>query len=325
MRDGVAKSFCVGGTGSMIGAATAHPFDLIKVRLQVQGEAKARQKGMKVVGWRRKDGIASMAARIWRSDGVKGFFSGVSASALRQIMYSGVRFAAYDVFKAQVAGEGSGASLGVATKAGCALAAGALGAFAGNPADLAMVRMQADGKLSPEMRRNYRGVFDALAQIARREGVSALWGGVGPCMARASVITVGHLAAYDVLKQDMFVGYGGFDAASPITHFGAAISAAALSSIISNPIDVVKTRTMNATKIREKASNPDRRTKVANPRGRAYTGAIHCAKSLAQEEGYAAFYKGFFATLTRQVPYVCMTWVVVEQMKAVLADENVAA
>ena len=47
MRDGVAKSFCVGGTGSMIGAATAHPFDLIKVRLQVQGEAKARQKGMK--------------------------------------------------------------------------------------------------------------------------------------------------------------------------------------------------------------------------------------------------------------------------------------
>ena len=324
MRDGVAKSFCVGGTGSMIGAATAHPFDLIKVRLQVQGEAKARQKGMKVVGWRRKDGIASMAARIWRTDGVKGFFSGVSASALRQIMYSGVRFAAYDVLKAQVAGEGGDASLGVATKAGCALAAGALGAFSGNPADLAMVRMQADGKLAPEARRNYRGVFDALAQVARAEGVSALWSGVGPCMARASVITVGHLAAYDVLKQDVFVGVGGFDATSPVTHFGAAISAAALSSVISNPIDVVKTRTMNATKI-VGASDPDRRTKVANPRGRAYTGAIHCAKSLAKEEGYAAFYKGFFATLTRQVPYVCMTWVVVEQMKALLADAEAAA
>ena len=65
----------------------------------------------------------------------------------------------------------------------------------------------------------------------------------GPCMARASVITVGHLAAYDTFK-DAFVNYIGFARTSPVTHFGAAISAATFSSIISNPLDVVKVRVL---------------------------------------------------------------------------------
>ena len=57
---------------------------------------------------------------------------------------------------------------------------------------------------------------------------------------------------------------------------------------------------MNSAKL-EGASDPVRRSRVANKRGRAYTGAIHCATSMLNEEGYAAFYKGFFATLARQV------------------------
>ena len=63
-------------------------------------------------------------------------------------------------------------------------------------------------------------------------------------MARASVITVGHLAAYDTFK-DAFVNYMGFARTSPVTHFGAAISAATFSSIISNPLDVVKVRVID--------------------------------------------------------------------------------
>ena len=77
---------------------------------------------------------------------------------------------------------------------------------------------------------------------------------------------------------------------------------------------------MNSAKL-EGASDPVRRSRVANKRGRAYTGAIHCATSMLKEEGYAAFYKGFFATLARQVPYVCVTWVVVEQLKGALKEE----
>lgn len=42
------------------------------------------------------------------------------------------------------------------------LTAGALGAVVGTPADLALVRMQADKTFPPQLRRNYKNVIDAL-------------------------------------------------------------------------------------------------------------------------------------------------------------------
>ena len=47
-------------------------------------------------------------------------------------------------------------------KAACGLTAGGLGALVGTPADLTLIRMQADTTLPPEQRRNYKGVVDAM-------------------------------------------------------------------------------------------------------------------------------------------------------------------
>lgn len=42
--------------------------------------------------------------------------------------------------------------------------AGGIGAFIGTPAEVALIRMTADGRLPPEQRRNYKNVFNALAR-----------------------------------------------------------------------------------------------------------------------------------------------------------------
>lgn len=47
-------------------------------------------------------------------------------------------------------------------KAGAGLTAGGLGALVGSPADLTLIRMQADATLPLENRRNYKGVGDAM-------------------------------------------------------------------------------------------------------------------------------------------------------------------
>lgn len=49
-------------------------------------------------------------------------------------------------------------------KAACGLAAGGLGALVGTPADLTLIRMQADSTLPVEQRRNYKGVGDAMVR-----------------------------------------------------------------------------------------------------------------------------------------------------------------
>lgn len=49
-------------------------------------------------------------------------------------------------------------------------AAGAAGAVVGTPAEVALIRMTADGRLPPAERRNYSGVFNALFRMTSEEG-----------------------------------------------------------------------------------------------------------------------------------------------------------
>ena len=52
-------------------------------------------------------------------------------------------------------------------KAYCASFAGFVGSLVGNPADLALVRMQADSRLPMAQRRNYSSVGNAFSRIAK--------------------------------------------------------------------------------------------------------------------------------------------------------------
>merc|ERR1719367_1415326 len=76
----------------------------------------------------------------------------------RDFLYSGTRFGVYDITK-DVLGDTPENPLPLYLKVPASLFAGAVGATIGNPGDLCMVRMQADGKLPPELRRDYGHVF----------------------------------------------------------------------------------------------------------------------------------------------------------------------
>lgn len=282
------KGFVQGSVGAAIGGSCAHPLDLIKVRMQLQTEGP-------------KLNMGAMGAHIFRNEGVLGLFKGVDASAARQLVYSGTRFGMYDVFKGMASNQDG--SLSMAGKVVCAAFAGATGAFAGNPGDLAMVRMQADGKLPEAERRGYKNIFDAISQIARTEGVASMWTtGVVPNMNRATIITVGQLAFYDQCKE-MLRHYGAPD--SLPTHFGSSFMAAFIASVMSNPVDVAKTRLMNQKKGGD---------------GPMYTGTVNAMTTMIKTEGPLSLYKGFTATFARQCPYVVITWVSVEQLKAIMKD-----
>ncbi|CAJ1433574.1 unnamed protein product [Effrenium voratum] len=248
------QGFVQGSIGAAIGGACAHPLDLIKVRMQLQTDTKLNM--LQRPSRRSADPQVEMGPHIVKNEGPLGLFKGVDASACRQLVYSGVRFGVYDMLKG-FCGE-STRPLSTIEKVGCAAVAGATGAFAGNPGDLAMVRMQADGKLPPDQRRGYKNIFDAVGKIAKSEGVMSMWRtGVVPNMNRATIITVGQLAAYDTCKE-VFVEALPQEWEMPLgakvgLHFSSSFSAAFIASaagpsvrhVMSNPVDVAKTRLMN--------------------------------------------------------------------------------
>jgi hypothetical protein len=280
----VYRRFAQGSVAAMAGSAASHWLDVIKVRLQVAGSS----------GGANPLGPFSMGKHIVQTEGVGGLFKGLSASLLRQAVYSGARFGAYDSIKKKMGETPDGPPLAIWQKTVAGLTAGAFGAVIGSPADITLVRMQADGKLPIAQRRNYRNVFHGLSSIVKEEGVRSLWLGSSTAVVRAMIVTASQLAAYDQIKETLINDAGLAD--SPPTHMLGGFLAGFVAACTSNPVDVVKTRIMNM-------------------RPGEYSGPIDCLRKTVKHEGPMALYKGFAPTFARQAPFVVVTFLTLEQIK----------
>jgi len=172
-------------------------------------------------------------------------------------------------------------SVTFAERSGASLAAGGLGAILGNPADLALIRMQSDGMRLAAERKNYTSVINALTRIAKTEGVFALWNGCVPTVARAMALNFGQLAFYSETKAQLaaYGAFEGFRGQEIYRNIGASAVAGFFASFFSLPFDFVKTRLQKQTK------GPDGKL--------PYRGTLHCAMKVAKEEGLLRFYRGF--------------------------------
>jgi len=178
------------------------------------------------------------------------------------------------------------------------MASGAIGAAVGSPADLTMVRMQADGRLPPDQRRNYKNVFDGLFRTVKEEGVLNLWRGCTPTVYRAMLVTAGQVSCYDQIKQTLLST--GYFENGIITHFTASLAAGFIATVMTSPVDVIKTRIMNMKPL------PDHSL--------PYSGVADCFIKTYKTEGIVGFYKGFFPNFARLGPQTVLTFMFYEQL-----------
>lgn len=324
------KGFVEGGIASIVAGCSTHPLDLIKVRMQLQGEPLAAAPPPRISNLRPafasasasltiphphpsssvtvpappRPGPIAVGSQILRSEGPAALFSGVSATVLRQTLYSTTRMGLYDMLKTSWSAGGDGGSLPLHRKIAAGLIAGGIGAAVGNPADVAMVRMQADGRLPLSERRNYKSVVDAIGRMAKSEGVGSLWRGSSLTVNRAMIVTASQLATYDQAKEGILSSGAMADGLG--THVTASFAAGIVAAVASNPVDVVKTRVMNM-KAGEGVKAP-------------YDGALDCAVKTVRGEGVMALYKGFIPTVSRQGPFTVVLFVTLEQVRKLLKD-----
>lgn len=311
------KGFVEGGVASIVAGCSTHPMDLIKVRMQLQGEsapvvqtlrpalafhATSAHAGHIHIPPPRVGPIA-VGVRIFQQEGVAALFSGVSATVLRQTLYSTTRMGLYDMMKQRWSDPKTN-NFPLAKKIGAGLIAGGIGAAVGNPADVAMVRMQADGRLPAAQRRNYKSVVDAITQMTKNEGITSLWRGSSLTVNRAMLVTASQLASYDQFKETLLEKRIMKDGLG--THVTASFAAGFVAAVASNPVDVLKTRMMNM--------------KVEPGKAAPYAGALDCAMKTIKAEGPMALYKGFIPTISRQGPFTVVLFVTLEQVRKLLKD-----
>jgi solute carrier family 25 oxoglutarate transporter 11 len=184
-----------------------------------------------------------------------------------------------------VRAESKNEKVGFSARAGAGLAAGGLAAFLGNPADMALIRMQSDGLKPFTERANYRSVFDALLRISKNEGVASLWTGCYPTVVRAMALNFGQLAFFSEAKQYL----ADVDMSPRSRTLAASAVAGFFASFFSLPFDFVKTR------LQKQARLPDGTF--------PYKGMADCFQKVARDEGLARFYRGFSTYYMRIAPH----------------------
>ncbi|RBA20604.1 hypothetical protein FPRO05_08051 [Fusarium proliferatum] len=218
---------------------------------------------------------------IISNEGISGLYSGLTASVVRQLTYSGIRFGIYEELKSKAGPAPSNQFL--LTTAWCS---GFAGGIAGNFADVLNVRMQHDGSLPYHQRHNYRHVGDGILRMAREEGIGAYMRGWLPNCTRAATQTTGQLASYDIIKKSI-LDYRKAEE-TPAVQATSAFLAAVIAVTVTNPLDVLKTRAMSSTST-------------------AGTGMVATAKEAFRNDGSVWIFRGWVPSFLRVGPHtMCM-------------------
>ncbi|ORZ32408.1 mitochondrial substrate carrier family protein ucpB-like protein [Catenaria anguillulae PL171] len=299
----------------MVAGAITNPMDVVKIRMQLQ-RALLDEAQVSTLTYRT---FRQSALKILTEEGLRGLiWPGMTASVLRELSYSSIRFGLYGPVKRAVGtvlGSQPGGDVGLAVKFASGMTTGAVGSCLANPLDLIKIRLQAEAGrvvngvytsgLRAGHRPTYSGTFSALTTIPRAEGgLSALYTGVLATAARASLLTAGQLASYDHTKYLLKSKYALLTDGWTL-HVLASVVAGLCASTVAAPADLVKSRIMG------------------DPEHRHYKGVADCIVKTVREEGVRALFKGWVPSYLRIAPHFVISLPLFEQFRMWLGVEMV--
>ncbi|CAI5474401.1 unnamed protein product [Closterium sp. Yama58-4] len=245
-------TFATSGTAVAISTATTHPVDVVKVQQQMQAVGQRGPSSTMVATTR----------KLLQEGGVRALYRGVEPAVVRALSYGCLRLGLYEPCRNMIAPKDK-SQVHMGHKALAGIMSGSFATAVSNPLDVAKVRLQmisetaaagsaASAAVKSADVRSSRSTTGQILEIARTEGVGALWKGVGPSMGRAAALTAAQCAVYDECKQ-MLKARANVSDGLPL-HLSASMLAGAVSTLASSPFDTVKTRMMAAKKSSAAAS-----------------------------------------------------------------------
>lgn len=182
-----AELFAGGGAGACQVVFT-NPLEIVKIRLQMQGEVSKTVEG------------APKRSAIWivRNLGLFGLYKGAVACLLRDVPFSAIYFPAYAHLKKDYFKEGPNKKLSIWELLVAGAIAGMPAAYFTTPCDVIKTRLQVEARAGQT---NYTGLGHAASTILREEGFKAFFKGGPARIFRSSPQFGCTLAAYEFLHD----------------------------------------------------------------------------------------------------------------------------
>lgn len=166
------KKIAAGGGAGAIASAIANPTDLVKVRLQTDGQMKGADGEFLP---KRYTGMVNAFTTIVKEEGVLGLWKGVGPTCGRATALAAAELATYDEVKSRFLQFGilkEGLSLTLAT----AFISGFVSTVASSPFDVVKSRVMGSTL--------YTGMVDCFIKSSQKEGIMSLYNGFWPNFGR---------------------------------------------------------------------------------------------------------------------------------------------
>ncbi|THW45021.1 hypothetical protein D6C77_06330 [Aureobasidium pullulans] len=182
-------------------------------------------------------------------DGIPSLWTGLTGSWLRQCSYSTARFGLYNYFAKEVKARTGTTKLTAGWEVVCSGVAGGAAGLIGNPTEVVLVRMCADGAKTAAERYNYGNSIRALYRIAKEEGMSTFSRGLTPNIVRSVIMNISQIATYSTAKDYLLSNPNLGLKDGIFLHFLASLLAGTVATTACAPADVLKSRVQSAPTI----------------------------------------------------------------------------
>lgn len=263
----------VGFIAGTMSRTITSPLDVVKMLMQVSSKG---------------GNINEILGKLWKEDGIAGFWRGNMAACVRLGPQSAIKFFVVEELQRLV---GGGKPLTGIQRTICGSSAGVISQVLTYPLDVVRTRITVNPK-------KYNSIFGAMATIAKEEGPLALYAGLIPTVAGVIPYEGAQFYAYGGLKNFYTTKIAPGKQVTPFVNCMIGASAGCFSQIFSYPFDVVRKRAM----LKDENGKP------------LFNGMVDGFVKILQKEGPAGLYRGFLLNLVKGVPFAALQFTFVDEI-----------
>lgn len=285
-----------GVSGGLTATLILHPLDVIKIRFAVNDG--------KTTSTPKYSGIANAFLTIYKQEGLKGLYRGVTPNGWGAATSWGLYFYFYNSIKLNLQNGDKQNVIGPSKHLLAASQAGAITLMFTNPIWVVKTRLclqYSGGRINSNEKQMYKGMVDALIKIFKLEGLRGYYKGFLP-----GLFGVSHGAVQFMVYEESKNFYNLQKGRSITTKLNTVeyLTFAAISKLIAAastyPYQVVRARLQNQYNM--------------------YEGMTDCISKTWTYEGWRGFYKGLGTNLLRVTPATMITFVTYENLSHLLMN-----